>query len=113
MISDTLPTTTGQIFDEIQYGIKTRSFSKTEVFDPALDITFTSGRHKINLPDGIYEHWGKLNLLHFKHIGREYYSKRSFERWKSWGFSDRMVNYRVNKGLRLMDGKLGQLQKVV
>ena len=113
MVSPTLPTTNGQIYEEIFIGVRSSSFTKIQIFDPKLDVKFTHGRHKIFLPEGIYAEWGKISLLHFKMIGKEYFEKRARERWYLWGYHEPYTNKRIRKGLDLIDGIKEPLRRIV
>ena len=79
MVSRALPTTGGQIYDEIKLGKYRGLNSKPCVFDPnkIIDINFSVGAHTampvgwvdlFTLPD--------LKLLHYRYIGFDYYLKR-------------------------------------
>ena len=94
-------------------GVRSSSFTKTQIFDPKLDVKGIHGRHKVILPNGITAEWGHISLLHFKMIGKEYFEKRARERWYLWGYHKPYTDMRIQKGLDLMDGKLDPIRRIV
>jgi len=77
MVSEKLPTTNGQIYDEIKYGTFKESYSKPCLFKPGdiIDINFGPGSHPgtsknatgnvISIKDS------GIKLLHYKYINRD------------------------------------------
>lgn len=85
MISDKLPTTKGQIYEEIKMGVPNALESKWTVHSANVSLRFRKGRHgpvfnqrnfRLNRKTGI-------RLLHFRHLTFDYYSER-----------DRIINKR-------------------
>lgn len=112
MISQTFPTTTGQIYEECRHGLRARDYDKVVIFDPTLDITFEQGRHSTNLPEGIKYYRAKLGLLHYQYLSREYYVERyteSFNRRST--YTEKYKYYKMKWGLVNFDEK--NLEKVV
>lgn len=78
MCYPSFPTTTGQIYDEVKFGVEDRWSTKTVVFMPYLNMRWTLGRHKCGnmrsagtvFNTGIY-------LLHFRYFGWDYYMERT------------------------------------
>jgi len=83
MVSDSLPTTDGQIYDEITKGLRDHWSSKWVVFSPDIHVVFHIGRHpKQGLPvaeltEGavMRKHTG-IKLLHYRYLGPQYYIDR-------------------------------------
>lgn len=79
MISQALPATNGQIWEEIQYGHHTPKWDKCLLFSPAKikDINFSPGSHECK-PNGDVK-WGDnkdLKLLHYHYLGLDYVLSR-------------------------------------
>jgi len=79
MISDHLPTTDGQIYEEIDYGVPYGRPAKALMFNPKAikDINYGVGAHTLN-PKGdvrILE-TPLINVLHYKMLSLDYYLKR-------------------------------------
>lgn len=77
MVSDTFPTTTGQIYDEVKWGARDPVyFDKLIVFDPNVarpnyGVGCHTARPNVPIaPSG-------LKLLHYKHMGVEYAMERN------------------------------------
>jgi len=98
MYSDTFPTTKGQIYDEIRFGIPDSVYSKPIIFKPSeiKDIQFGVGSHYLGYIDGnvISDSSTGIKLLHMKHLSINYlleryslYSKRmsNDSRQSGWG----------------------------
>lgn len=78
MMADAPPTTSGQIYEEIQLGFRADSYSKVCVFDPNLDVHWQTGKHAANA-DGIVTDDGSdpLRLLHYRWLGEDYFLERN------------------------------------
>jgi glycosyltransferase involved in cell wall biosynthesis len=74
MISTVLPTTTGQIYDELKDGVRYPFFDKCELFSPKRisDMNFGPGSHSAN-PVGDFNllYTGELKLLHYRYLTLE------------------------------------------
>lgn len=113
MISKTLPTTDGQIYDECKTGGRSRGFDKPVIFDPTLDITFGDGRHTIQVPDGISIGWAKLLLLHYKYLSRDFYIERSKIVYpRTSGMTKEVIDYRLKRALRWYDHVIANPQEL-
>lgn len=114
MISDKIPQTKGQIYKECCWGLRSRGYDKPVVFDPALDITFGEGRHTIKSSQKIGPQWGKLCLLHYRYLSRDYYLKRSLESFARMNLSEDYKTYRINRGLNYYDKAIkSNLTKII
>lgn len=104
MISETMPTGGGQIYDEVKTGIRTPKFDKPVIFDPKLDVTFGDGRHTIQGAEPVES---DIKLLHYKYLSRDYYIDNSKLLYPRWGMDDAMMEYRINRGLQWYDRHIG------
>ncbi len=80
MISDSFPTTTGQIYDEVKFGRYSNNIGKRCIFSPSIPIHFAPGRHflKNRLPEDVIDNrLQEIMLLHYRYLGREYCAERS------------------------------------
>lgn len=79
MISENLPTTNGQIYEELKMGFFREDFSKPCIFKPSevKNINFSPGSHDAK-PDGniITDNDTGIKLLHYKYLNRETLIKR-------------------------------------
>lgn len=103
MLDNKLPTTSGQIWEEMPYGLRDNIYDKTICFNPMVDLKWSPGKHGYDVGGWIVkpEHLGlpaaELKLLHYRYIQREYVvnrKKRNYSRAsalnkeKSYGFTD-------------------------
>jgi len=93
MIADAPPTTSGQIYEEIQYGLQDRWSSKWIIFDPEIYIRFHRGRHgpSEEITPGIImrAHTG-IKLLHYRYLGAQYYEARDIEHAERYIVADKL-----------------------
>ena len=79
MVSESLPTSQGMIYDEIKSGVFNPFFCKPCIFNPneVYEINYGSGCHRAK-PAGkiIFDKSKDLKLLHYKYLGLEYVLKR-------------------------------------
>ena len=80
MFSEALPTTTGQIYDEIKNGLPDYWATQCCLFDPDIYIRFRPGCHSVlELQNNISFKKGKLigvKMLHYRYFGRKYLEDR-------------------------------------
>lgn len=79
MTSDGVPTTDGQIYEELFNGWEFPDESKRSVFNPMLDVTFVHGRHRlISAPGAVENPSGvpEIALLHYNQLGPDYVWER-------------------------------------
>lgn len=100
MISRKLPKTKRQIYEELPYGLRERRWDKPCVFDPKLDIVFGPGRHYIKSPAEVPSQSGKLSMLHYRYLSREYFRKRSYNLITSLNISDELKTHLITGGLK-------------
>jgi len=77
MISERLPTTHGQIYDEIKLGLPDRWSSKWIIFNPEIHLRYGDGRHRVLETNAvrINSHSG-IKILHYRWLGQEYFEER-------------------------------------
>jgi len=80
MVSETLPTTEGQIYEELKFGYSKPDYSKACLFKPSevTNINFGPGCH-FSSPTGpniISIHDSGIKLLHYKYLNREVLIKK-------------------------------------
>ena len=79
MVSETLPTSSGMIYDEIKLGVFNKNYCKSCVFNPNLvyEINYEPGCHWAH-PVGriVFDNSGELKLLHYRYISLDYVLKR-------------------------------------
>lgn len=85
MISETLPTTKGQIYEELKFGYFKPDYSKPCLFKPSevTNINFTPGCHTAEPtgPNLISIQDSGIKLLHYKYLNREVLIKK-YEHYK-------------------------------
>lgn len=81
MMSDRLPTTTGQIYDEIKTGFSDDVWSKPCIF--RCDIRWNVGRHSVWMEGRPhrYSDQAELKLLHYRCLGIDYLRERHARNW--------------------------------
>jgi len=78
MMADHPPTGLGQIYDEIQSGFQADAYSKVCIFDPALDVRWTTGKHTAEAEGAVSDDGSDpLRLLHYRWLGQEYFLERN------------------------------------
>lgn len=103
MVSNHLPTTLNQIYDELKMGFRTPSWDKPIIFDPKLDVKFGDGRHTVNLPAT----QTNIKLLHYKYLSVDNYLEHNlvgYRRIAGMGAEERA--YRIERGLSNFEKKL-------
>ena len=78
MIAEELPTTVGQIYEEIRLGLPDFWSFKGCVFDPAIYLRFHAGRHRIKkMQEGVSRRSRSgLRLLHYRYLGEQYFADK-------------------------------------
>lgn len=78
MISENLPSTDGQIYDEVNMGVRDLTMDKPVIFRPHVYLIFRGGRHRIETLDTHAKkyHRSKIKYLHFRYFGMDYYYER-------------------------------------
>jgi hypothetical protein len=79
MISDSLPTTRGMIFDEIKFGVPNPLYDKFLIFNPnaIAEIRYSIGSHSANpIGEVKIEKSAELKMLHYKYLSYDYIEKR-------------------------------------
>ena len=102
MISDTFPTTDGQIYDECCYGVRNVQFDKAVIFDPSIEVDFAQGRHYTYPPEGVRIEKAQISFLHYQHMSKEYYLSR-MDNFSRRMYSKRKAANRIRAGLAFFD----------
>ena len=102
MMSETLPTTEGQIYEELKFGYFKPDYSKPCLFKPSevTDINFGPGCHKADPtgPNIISIKDSGIKLLHYKYINREVLIKK-------------YKHYKVRQSREMIRNKWGNYQE--
>lgn len=110
MLSETFPTTSGQIYEECAKGVYDKSSSKWVIFDPAIHILFTAGRHRgpreITPGTSMQVNTGIKNL-HYRYLGHDYFVDRVLRNQQRHVY-DR-IRRRTSQVYNLPDGTRGPL----
>lgn len=78
MLASSPPTGPGQIYDEITRGIPAAEYAKVAIFDPALDLQWTAGKHDAYAPGAVHDDGSDpLKLLHYRWLGERYFLERN------------------------------------
>ena len=103
MYSPVFPTTTGQIYEEVQHGWLDKWSTKTVLFDPALKMSWTPGRH-FCIPQRTVPTVkdSGINLLHFRYMGPDYFLARNMK-----NAMDMNLKFSMRKNYNLPDGSRG------
>jgi hypothetical protein len=103
MVSDHIPTTLNQIYDELKMGFRTPSWDKPIIFDPKLDVKFGDGRHTVNLPTTQTD----IKLLHYKYLSVDNYLEHNMVGYRRIkGMDAEQRAYRIERGLSNFEKKL-------
>lgn len=106
MFSDHFPTSTGQIYDEIQHGYPDCWSRKTVLFRPQVKMQWKPGLHVETSGDRPLVGSG-IKLLHYRYLGADYYlqrMKRNYARWQLAGID---VEFDENRLHNLPDNTRG------
>lgn len=78
MLSHTPPSGYRQIYDEIRRGIPAPEYGKVAIFDPALDVTWSAGKHDATASGAVRDDGADpLKLLHYRWLGDEWFRQRN------------------------------------
>lgn len=103
MYSEKMPTTSGQIYEEIKHGWIDRWYRKAILFTPDVDMNWAVGRHHCKIPDGVKCMRGTgINLLHYRHLGEQYFLDRCQKNAEHVGpeYATRRGRYNLPNGSR-------------
>lgn len=119
MVSETLPTSSGMIYDEIRLGVFNKDYCKSCVFNPNLvyEINYGPGSHWAH-PVGkiVVDNSGELKLLHYRYISLNYLLERyklyrarqsEINRKMGWGFQYHCESEAIKKFNMLKDSAVG------
>lgn len=76
MFSEKFPTTSGQIYEECNRGVRQRRYDKVIIFNPDIDLVFTDGRHSPPFSRSVEFCRCGIVLLHYKYLSRDFIKKR-------------------------------------
>ena len=112
MFSETLPTTSGQIYEEIKDGIPDAWSCKSIIFDPEIYIRYRKGRHgaaraRLNGVGVSVEKNTGLKLLHYRYLGKEYFEKRDRRNFSRYYIGVTPPPYNMNLHHQLPDRTKG------
>ena len=113
MISETVPTTTGQIYEESNMGKRCRYHDKTNIFDPSLDIEYRFGQQQHCPIEGVPVRWAQIKLLHYRCLSRQYFIDRTVTNLSRYGYGSRLINQRLRTGLQGFDRDIKNLTKII
>lgn len=80
MVADAPPTGTGHIYDEIRLGLPAAEYGKRCIFDPAIDVQWSPGKHAATFagwPTGTDRNDDPLTLLHYRYLGEAWMVARN------------------------------------
>lgn len=81
MFSENPPTTDGQIYTEIQRGVQSDAYAKRCIFDPVLDVVWSTGKHNAYVAGPVHTDNtvsdDPLKLLHYRWLGKEWFLARN------------------------------------
>jgi glycosyltransferase involved in cell wall biosynthesis len=76
MVSESPPTTEGQIYEELFSGYPYAPETKRVVIDPMLDVSYEAGRHTVHVCGAHIADAPELALLHYNQLGIDYIYER-------------------------------------
>lgn len=82
MVSQIFPSYGQPLYEQVQTGIRDVRFDKPQLFKPHEidEINFTPGRHRANPSGNVRPPFvPELKLLHYKYLGKDYFSNRLSE----------------------------------
>jgi glycosyltransferase involved in cell wall biosynthesis len=103
MVGKQVPTF-GQIYDHIKTGVEFERESKHIIFDPLLDINFTTGAHECNPIGAIKSSEDSFLLLHYKFLSLDFVIKRynllcsrlsENNKTRKWGWEYQVTNNQI------------------
>jgi hypothetical protein len=99
----TFPTTTGQIYSEVKVGWPDKWSTKTVLFSPAINMSWTPGRHQcITSRNIVTTRDTGIILLHFRYLGPEFFLEKNKRNYASMN-----IPYNPAKHQNLPDGSRG------
>lgn len=111
MFSETLPTTTGQIYDEIKNGLPDFWATQCCLFDPDIYIRFRKGCHSISrIQSTISFKAGSeigVKMLHYRYLGRTYFENRDRKNFTRYYIGVTPPAYDMNRKHQLPDKTRG------
>jgi len=79
MLSHCPPSGMGQIYDEIKAGIEVPAYAKVCIFNPELEVAWTTGKHDARVFGRVVRDDGAdpIKLLHYRWLGDEWFRQRN------------------------------------
>lgn len=103
MVADAFPTAPCQLTQLVRMGFRDSAYDKMCIFDPKLDVSWSSGMHSYyacdeqrNRIDAQYT--GVVRLLHYRYMGRKHFEEQNAYNYahateeglaKGWGYQSR------------------------
>ncbi len=112
MVSEQLPTTKKQIYEELNKGIRTTSQDKAIILRAGLTVDFEPGRHSILNKEDVRIGKANILLLHYRYLSKEYAQQRSDTLLSRMGDSKHLRHLQA-KGMRWYESALKRAQRVV
>lgn len=97
MVSEVLPASSNNLFEDFQYGVRSISFDKVIMFNPNLidEINFDFGAHTCNPVGKVIYSANEFKLLHYKYLNLEYV----VDRYNKMSTRLSKFNLKLNLGL--------------
>lgn len=76
MIADAPPVGDEELTSLVREGVADKIYNKVAAFDPALDLTWSVGRHSCHIV-GYNPVWTGMKLLHYRYFGPEWLKERN------------------------------------
>ena len=115
MLSDIPPTTTGQIYDEIQCGLPDFWATQCCLFDPTIYIRFRRGCHSIarSQKNIVFKAGAQLGikLLHYRYLGKEYSENRTKRNLSRFHLGVASPKFDLNPRRQLPDRTRGRIDQ--
>ena len=115
MLGDKLPTTKGQIYEEVQFGLHDHWATQCCLFDPDIYIRFRPGCHSIaHMQKKIVFRPGSelgIKLLHYRWFGKEYAQARDEKNFKRYFIGKVPPTHQVDPRRQLPDRTRGRLNE--
>jgi hypothetical protein len=112
MVSNKLPTTKGQIYEELNKGIRTDAQDKAVILRGDVVVEFEPGRHSIKNKEDVTIGKANLLLLHYRYLTKDYAKQRSDTLAERMEADPELPKLQA-KGLRWYEAAIKRAQRVV
>lgn len=110
MYAQRFPTTPGQIYEEVNHGYPDLWSCKTVLFNPRHEMCWLPGLH-VDTSEGKPERDSLLRLLHYRWLGKDYYTDRTRRNYEGFKRAGCDVEFDMNRTHNLPDGSRGNPYK--